>query len=473
MVDSDSSCPECGSRDFTRDDDELSCIACGLVLEDNIMESASGSSPFAPRQGRLETQTEWLTRTRKLSTSPAKITAIQNADEDPEWANSPVKVDSPPPPSAITPKGEHRFATLNKDAMTYLGANPSSDVDRSELFRPFYAIHPNLKQISDEEVKKNRPAVGIDKSLSKDFTISEEDKLDLRSRELSGEALGSMRFDELQSKVSHPHILPGPVCALDVGTNIPPRAYEVPTGACPNGRGPYRSLGPLHRKDFEMFLDLHQIQLRPWPLHKWSERILLGAHIHDILLKGGGLDFRASRYLLDMNDRMRGGITSDEVSGFMRNLIERAVVNFSNPIREKIEKETLSVLESLRNTVDPVTHKEKNLLDIFIDKNCLATHRDSSEPTIFWGFDEHKQIVELGHLKLISIPIAFAMAYAATVHIPSKSSIADDILDLAQTDTRMNLTNAKDVSGQYGLNKSWLWIMQRIGLDSSILFKQK
>ena len=182
MVDSDSSCPECGSRDFTRDDDELSCIACGLVLEDNIMESASGSSPFAPRQGRLETQTEWLTRTRKLSTSPAKITAIQNADEDPEWANSPVKVDSPPPPSAITPKGEHRFATLNKDAMTYLGANPSSDVDRSELFRPFYAIHPNLKQISDEEVKKNRPAVGIDKSLSKDFTITDEDQKDLRSK---------------------------------------------------------------------------------------------------------------------------------------------------------------------------------------------------------------------------------------------------------------------------------------------------
>ena len=133
----------------------------------------------------------------------------------------------------------------------------------------------------------------------------------------------------------------------------------------------------------------------------------------------------------------------------------------------------MSILDKLHNKVVTINGEEQNLLDLFIERNCLATHRDQTEPTIFWGFDQHKQIIALGHLKLINIPIAFAMAYSATVHVPSKSSIADDILDLAQTDTRMRLTNAQDITGKRGLNNGWLWIMQQIDMNSSILFRPK
>ena len=183
-----------------------------------------------------------------------------------------------------------------------------------------------------------------------------------------------------------------------------------------------------------------------------------------MLVKGGALSRQAGAYLLSLNSLP---ISKADISGFMRNILDLSIADFSDSVIYDIEAEAFQILEDMRNsfTILDDDGPEINFLDLFIQTNCLAA--SDSDPTQFWRLDEDKQIEAIGPLKLISIPIAFAMAASVATHLPELTSIAS-ILDLARTDVKAGLSNCKNPDN---LDHCWIWTMGQIGRDTSLLFK--
>jgi hypothetical protein len=249
---------------------------------------------------------------------------------------------------------------------------------------------------------------------------------------------------------------------------LPPRGFHVPKNIAPNGPEPFDSMGPNRRIDFEMYLDLLRVQKKPWPLHLWAQQIHLGGKIFEILRKGGALSRQAGQYILAMN---HDSITNLEVDGFVQNILDIGVVDLPPQDRVEVQNEALNILEGLQNKTIENEGKEIDLLSLFLATNCLASFKNSEDdepkPTIFWRFRPDKQIEELGTLKLISIPIALAVATA----IAMKGISSDSTLELAQTDIRHGLTNAKGVEENGGLNDCWRFMMDQLGREPDILFE--
>ena len=216
-----------------------------------------------------------------------------------------------------------------------------------------------------------------------------------------------------------------------------------------------------------MYFDLLCIQNKPWPLHLWAEQIHLGGGVFDVLAKGGALSRQAGDYLLQL---YQGTITEFDVAGFMQNIIDHGMIDITPDIRIEIQNEALKILEELQNKSIQHEEKETDLLSLLLETNCLASFKGSSEteptPTIFWRFSPAKEIQELGNLRLISIPIALAVATGIAIQGLS----CDSVIELAQTDVRHGLTNAKSVDGRAGLNDCWRFLMDQIGRESNILF---
>jgi hypothetical protein len=273
--------------------------------------------------------------------------------------------------------------------------------------------------------------------------------------------------DTFRGKVTDSHNLPGPICTLLTKTNLPPRGFHVPDNIGPNGPEPFDSMGNTRRIDFEMYLDLLHIQQKPWPLHEWSEQVLLGGKIFEVLRKGGALSRQAGQYILALNN---ASITNREVEGFVQNILDMGMVDLPPQDRVEVQTEALNILEDLQNKTIPHEGKETDLLSLLLETNCLASFKNSNEeepkPTIFWRFSPDKKIEELDNLKLISIPIALAVATA----IAMKGISHESVIELAQTDISHGLTNAKGVEEEGGLNDCWRFLMDQIDRDPNILF---
>ncbi|MBR48767.1 MAG: hypothetical protein CL734_00875 [Chloroflexi bacterium] len=460
MISADITCPDCGSKDTYEDEDrgEIVCSDCGLIIEESIMVDSQGSRPS---KSIMESPQEY---DQRLSKEEDEFVAKNSSGEfDPEWADSPVQVYS-----AKTRKNMEQTwedwkgisleeeanksvqrspaARLLDEANTYLGTNPSSTFDRSELFRPFFGLHSRGVSQRMTEDKLRPTATSLSATDQSAATKSIADA-------------ASNRTEEFRAKVSDERNLPGPVCTLLNSTGLPPRKYHVPGSVSLNGTEGFDSIAKSRRIDFELYLDLNQIQNKPWPLHLWSEQILSGKGVREVLQKGGALSRKAGEYLLDLNHR---SILKHDVSGFIQNLLDLEKIDFPSDIREEIEVESFGLLEEFSSSQIEHDGITTNLLDLFVQHYCLAAYQDSStnqrNATLFWRFDEHKQIQRLSNLTLISTPIAFAVATT----VASKGHSCGSLLEIAHTDCIHGLTNNDNLES---LNQFWKFSLQEIERD--------
>ncbi len=460
MILGDITCPECGSKDTYEDEDrgEIYCSDCGLTIEENIMVDSQG---IRPSKSIMESPEEY---DQRISKEQDELAVKSSSGEfDPEWADSPVQV-----LSAISRKSLEQSwddwkgisleqeakksvqrslaSRLLDEANTYLGTNQSSTFNRSELFRPFFGIHARgvSHRITEDKL---RPTA---------TSLSETDK---SSAIKSIAAAATHRTEDFRAKVSDERNLPGPICTLLKSTRLPPRKYHVPGSESLNGTQGFDSIAKSRRIDFELYLDLNQIQNRPWPLHLWSEQILSGKGVREVLQRGGALSRQAGKYLLDINQR---SILKHDVSGFIQNLLDLGKIEFPSDVREEIEVESFGLLQQFNSSELEHEGITTNLLDLFVQNYCLAAYQDSHTnqriATTFWRFDEDKQIDRLSNLPLISTPIAFAVATT----IASKGHSCDSLLEIAHTDCIHGFTNTNNIDS---INQFWKFSLQEIERD--------
>ena len=405
-----------------------------------------------------------------------KESSSESEEEDPEWVNSGVYVRKKKKKKDTSfeaqlerrkslkeqifaeskPKSSHSPEVRRWEAaQNYLDAHPSSHgKDRTHIFLPFYPA--SEKGITEAEMKKG---LGTDR---RGGDLQNLEQMHLAELGLSEENLSSERGKQFIDQVFDPHFLPGPICRLLDRTNLPPRRFWVRENIGPNGPDarPADSLAPHQRISFELYLDLHYVQKRPWPLNLWCTHIQLGGAIFDVLRKGGALGRVAGGYLSQMNSEP---ITKRDIQGFIGNVLDFSIADFEDNLRYDIENKVIEILDLMRESSNPLFEegREQYLLDFFIQRSCLASFNNI--PTDFWILDSEKQIHNLGSLKLISIPIAYALAEAVHIYLPHLS--VESIINLAHADVKSELTNCE--STDY-LDRFWHWCMQELGIDSIV-----
>jgi hypothetical protein len=292
------------------------------------------------------------------------------------------------------------------------------------------------------------------------LTVGTED--DAEEKKLVSEAKEGLQEEHLArlfQKAGHLEILPGPICLLEMDTRLPPRGYWLRESIRVDGtyKLPRDYIPPKDRLDFELYIWLHQIRNIPWPLEKWFTQIRSGKAIRTVLEKGGGLGKRASEELTRFNQR---DITQEDVFGFIDNLRHFSDLSLDDSTREKVVSEAFGILKEMHNLHPPGV--QTNVLDIFIENNCLASHKH--KPVEFWRLDRNKKRQPVGNLKLISIPIAYAVAYS----VARLGHSVGYILEYAHVDVTNGLTNCAKISA---LDYYWAWSLAKIDRDGELLRK--
>ncbi|MEE2758966.1 MAG: hypothetical protein VYA86_03185 [Candidatus Thermoplasmatota archaeon] len=396
-------CVYCPSTDVPNNSEM--CLDCIEEIRSTRKQTVSKPRGLfeSPQDKRDEQIAKWKapqSKTESLS---------ESVEEDPEWVDSAIYVRKKKKKkddsfeaqlerrkkledqllAASKPKSSHSPEVRRWEAaQNYLDAHPTSHgKDRTHIFLPFYPA--SEKGISETKMKKGLGSDG----RGGDYHNLEQRHLG--SLGLTEEDLSTERGKEFIDKVYHPHFLPGPICRLLDRTNLPPRRFWLRENVGPMGPGtkPADSLAPHKRISFELYLDLHCIQKRPWPLELWCTHIQFGGAIFDVLRKGGALGRVAGDYLLNMNS---GPISERDVQGFINNVLDLSIADFGLEMLIDIEKKTLEILEKMWNFCDYEEYEEgdPNLLQKFIEAYCLASY--NNEPTVFWKLDTKKQISSLG-----------------------------------------------------------------------------
>ena len=427
--------------------------------DEQIAKSEFAQTNSEPSDELVEEDPEWIdsavfVKSKKKKTKSFEEQLAKRAKIDEKrWRDSQLYFESKPK-SSHSPE-VRRF----EKAQSYLDAHQSSHgKDKTHIFLPFYPA-------SEKGATRNEILFGDgskEERLGDPRYKDNELESEYAKRDPEDTSLSSQRGKEFVEKVHNPHQLPGPICRLLDRTNLPPRRFWLRENIGPQGPGskPADSLEPNARISFELYLDLHCIQKRPWPLELWCTHIQFGGAIFDVLRKGGALSRVAGDYMLHMNSEP---ISERDVHGFIKNVLDLSIADFGPEILIEIEKKTLEILEKLWDFCDYEGYEEGDpyLLQKFIEACCLASF--NNEPTVFWKLDTKKQVANLGTLPLTSIPIAYALAEAVHMHLPHLS--VDSIIDLAHIDVKSELTNCKSTDH---LDHVWVWCFGQLGLDSIV-----